>query len=113
MNRLSDGGAAPFLGGDIRERFGERPLVARWVLGRVLPLTVFEICRLHDDLRAVRSGALAVGARAVHTNHHRMRDLAGPRRPAVVAHVADDRRSLANAQLRAVVLADPDALGEP
>jgi hypothetical protein len=54
-----------------------------------------------------------VGVGVFHTHHHRVGDLARPRRPAVLAHVADDDRSLAEAQLRAMVLADAYTLDEP
>src|SRR5215471_2434778 len=41
-----------------------------------------------------------------------MRRFAGPRRPAVVAHVADDHRAVTDLHLGAMVLADPHPLGE-
>jgi hypothetical protein len=42
-----------------------------------------------------------------------MGHLAGVRRAPLPAHVADDQSAVAEAQLSAVVLADPDALDEP
>ena len=82
------------------------------VLDGVLALAVLEVGRLHDDARAVRAGALAVGTRVLDAHGHRVRDLARARRPALAADVADDHGAVAEAQLRAVVLADPHALGE-
>jgi hypothetical protein len=87
--------------------------VTRWVLGRVLPLAIFELGRLHNDARAVRPSALVVRGGVDHTNHHRVRDLALPRWPTLIAHVANDDRSLAEAELRSVVLANPHALDKP
>jgi len=46
----------PLLGGDVRERPTERPLVPEGVLYVVLALAVFEVGRLHEDLGAVRPG---------------------------------------------------------
>src|SRR5580698_8738766 len=45
--------AAPGLRRNIGERLGERPLMAREVLGGVLPLAEHHVGRLHQDLRAV------------------------------------------------------------
>jgi hypothetical protein len=42
-----------------------------------------------------------------------MRRLARPRRAAILAHVADDHRPVAEAQLRPMILPDPHALDEP
>jgi hypothetical protein len=98
--------AAPGLGSDVGDRLGERPVVAGRVLCRVLPLAVFEVRRLHEDPRAIRPGAFAVSAHVVHAHHHRVRDLTGPRGPALIADVADDHRASAKAELRAVVFAD-------
>ena len=47
----------------------------------------------------MRPGALAVGARVVHAHHDRVRDLAGPRRAAIAADVADDHGAVAEAEL--------------
>ena len=58
----------------------------------------------------MRPRPLAVRAGVLHPHEHRARRLAGPRRAAVVAHVGDDHRAVAEAHLRAVVLADPHAL---
>ena len=83
------------------------------VLRGVLAFAVLEVGRLHEDAGAVRAGVLAVGVRVVHAHHHRMRRLTRTRRPAIMAHVADDHRSVAERELRAVVLADLHALDEP
>jgi len=53
-----------------------------------------------------------MGVRVVHTHHHRVRSLARSRRPTVVAHVTNDHSAGANAELRAVVLADAQSLDE-
>ena len=63
--------------------------------------------------RAVRAGVLAVRAGVVDAHQHGVRLLAGARRSPLVAHVADDQASVAEPELRAVVLADPHALLEP
>jgi hypothetical protein len=46
----------------------------------------------------------------VDAHHHRVRDLARSRRPAVAANIANNDGTVAKAELRAVVLADPYAL---
>src|SRR2546429_6244104 len=102
--------AAPFLGGDVADRFGEGPLVAGEVLGVVLPFSVLEILRLHEDSGTLLPSVLAVSACVLHPDHHGVGDLARSRRPAIVANVADDHRSVANSQLRAVVLSNLHAL---
>ena len=66
------------------------------VLGAVLALAVLEVGRLHQDARPVRPRVLAVGVRVVDPHQHRVRHLARPRRPAIVAHVADDDRAVAD-----------------
>jgi hypothetical protein len=68
--------------------------------------------RLHEDARAVLARPLAVGAGVRYADGHGMGDLAGPRRPAVTPYVADDHGAFADAELGAVVLADPHLLGE-
>jgi hypothetical protein len=60
----------------------------------------------------VRTGVLAVGARVVHADHHRVRGLTRTRRVAIPADVADDQRTVAEGELGAVVLTDPDPLHE-
>jgi len=82
------------------------------VLGLVLALAVLEVRGLHEDHGAVGAGALAVGVRVVDADDDRVRLLAGTRRPALVADVADDEAAVAEAQLRAVALADLQALLE-
>ena len=105
--------AAPLLGGDVGERLGERPLVPGEILGRVLSLAVFEVSRLLEDARAVRPGPFAVGVHVIHADSHRVRHLTRAGRAAVAADVGDDHRAVAESELRAMVLADADALGEP
>ena len=61
----------------------------------------------------MRPGPLAVGVRVLDAHGHGVCHLSHPRRPAVVAHVADDDRAVAEAELRAVTLADLQALDEP
>src|ERR1700689_1800407 len=56
------------------------------------------------------AGTLTVCVRVLHAHHHRVRNLARSRRPALLTHIADDHSALAEAQLRAVVLADPHTL---
>src|SRR6202043_617147 len=69
--------------------------------------------RLRLDARTVRAGVLAVGARVVHADHHRVRGLTRTRRVAVTADIADDQRTVAEGELGAVVLTDPDPLHKP
>src|ERR1700691_1123821 len=104
---------APVFRGDIRDCLRERPLVAGEVLGGVLPLAVREVGRLLDDASTVLAGALTVRVRIVYTHHHRVRGLARPRRSAVVADITENHRAIANAQLRAVVLAYLHTLDNP
>jgi hypothetical protein len=81
----------PLLGGDVRERLTERPLVPEGVLYVVLALAVFEVGRLHEDLAAVRPGPLAVRAGVIHPHHDRMGDLAmlrGRRSPRTSATIS-------------------------
>ena len=52
--------AAPFLGGDIGDRFGEVPAVAVKVLSVVLALPIGLVLRLSQDDGTVLSCALAV-----------------------------------------------------
>src|SRR5439155_8572468 len=105
-----DGSPAPIFGGHVGKRFGKRPLVASGVLGRVLALTVLKVPRLHDDARPVRLRPFVVRCRVVDAHHHRMRNLAWSRRPALVAHIANDQGSVAELELRAVAFADAHAL---
>jgi hypothetical protein len=79
----------------------------------VLPLSVLEIGRLHEDARSVLSSALAVGARVFDADHHRVRDLALSRRPAIVTDVADDHGAVADPQLGSMALPDLHSLREP
>ncbi len=83
------------------------------VLGAVLTLPVLEVLRLHHDPRAVLASVLAVRPRVLDACHHRMRDLPRARSAAIVAHVPHDDRAIAKAQLGAMVLTDPNALGKP
>src|SRR6266567_8747577 len=110
--RLTDGFPAPFLGGNVGERFRERPLVARRVLGAVLPFAVLEIGRLHEDARAVLPGPFTMGAHVLHAHRHRVGDLAGTGRTPITPHIADDDSPVAEPELSAVVLTDPHPLGE-
>ncbi len=88
-------------------------MMAGWVLGRVLTLPEREVSRFHDDGRAPRSGELVVRIDIVHPHHHRVRYLATPRWSTVKANVADDKPTLAEAQLRPVILPDPHTLDKP
>ena len=108
-----DGLAAPFLGRCVGQGLGERPLVARGILGVVLALAVLEVGQLHHDPRTVLARLRAVRPRVLDAHQHRRGRLAGPRRPAAAADVGDDDRAVADTQLRAMALADPDALDEP
>jgi hypothetical protein len=84
--------------------------VAGEVLGVVLPFSVLEILRLHEDSCTLLPSALAVSACVLHPDHHGVGDLARSRRLAIVANVADDHGSVANAQLGAVVVSNLRAL---
>lgn len=82
----------------------------RRVLGGVLPFAVWKVRGIHDDARAVFLGVLSVGLRVLHPHHVRVGNLPPARRMAIIAYVADDHRSLSEAELSAVVLTDSDAL---
>jgi len=73
-------------------------------------LAVLEVCWLHEDASAVLARVRAVAVSVLDAHHHRVCDLARSRWHAVVAHIADDHRTVTEGQLRAVVLADPHAL---
>lgn len=113
MSARSDGRTAPLLGSHIAERLRERPLVPGEILGRVLPLAVFEVGRLHEDVRAVLAGAFAMGCRVCDAHHDRVRDLVCPRRATIASHVSDDHRGVwADPELGAMCLPDAHAFGE-
>ena len=59
------------------------------------------------------SSPLAVGGRILHPHRDRVGDLTRTWDVAVAPHVGDDQRTVAEAQLRAVVLSDADPLDEP
>src|ERR1035437_4588113 len=63
---------APFLGGNVGQRFRERPLVAHRVCGAVLPFAVLEVGWLHEDAGAVLPGSFTVSAHVVNAHHHRV-----------------------------------------
>jgi len=86
--------------------------VAGEVLGEVLALAVLEVGRLHHDARAVRPRTFAVRLGIVDPHQHRVRHLASPWRGPVVPHVSGDHGAVACLELRAVVLADAQALDE-
>lgn len=88
-------------------------MVARWVLGRVLPFAVWEVRWFHCDGRAAGPRALAVCIDVGHAHHHRVRHLATTRWSTVIPHVTENESTVAEAQLRAVVLADPYTLDKP
>jgi hypothetical protein len=104
--------SAPLLGGDLSDRFGKRPHVARRVLCRVLARAELKILQLGHDPRPLRLGPLAVGGRIFDPYHHRVSDLPWSRRPAVFPYVSDDDGSYPKGELRAVVVADPGAFDE-
>ncbi len=87
--------------------------MAGGVFGGVLPLAVLEVPWLREDARAMFAGSLTVGVCIIHTYHHRVCGLRWARWPAIVAHIANDDCSVSKAELRAVVLADPDTLSKP
>ena len=71
---------------------------------------------IYPDVRAAvgwLAAAFGTVERILDADHHGRRDLARPRRALVVADVAEDHGAVAEAQLGAVVLADPDALDRP
>ena len=83
------------------------------VLGRVLPLSVFKVGWFHEDACAMCSCPFAVGARILHPDHHRMRHLVRARWPTVIADIADDERPVAEAELRTVVIPNPNTFCKP
>src|SRR5262245_6625278 len=82
--------AAPGHGIDVRDRLGELPLVPPRIGGEALPLAVFVVRRLLEDLRPVLAGAGEVAVHVLDAHLERMRDAPGLRLHAVLAHVADD-----------------------
>src|SRR5690348_2829040 len=95
---------APFLGRDVRERFGERPLVASEVLGAVLALAVLEVRGLHEDAGACGSRSLAVRASVVNAHGDGPGDLTRAGWAPVAPYVGDDDRAVADFELGAVIL---------
>jgi hypothetical protein len=87
--------------------------MAHRVFSRVLALAVLEVGGLHQDLSAARPGVLAVGANVVHAHQYRVRDFTGSWGMLVPADVGDDDSAVPDAELRAMALADPEALLEP
>ena len=110
--RSADGFPAPFLGSNICDRLRERPLVPRRVLGCVLEFAVLEVGWLHEDACAVLPGPFTVAARVLYAHHHRVCDLAGTGRMTIPSYIAHDQRPVAELELSAVVLADPNPLDE-
>ena len=55
-----DGDSAPVLWSDIGKSLREGPMMAGEILGRILPLAVLELGRLHQDAGAVATSPLAV-----------------------------------------------------
>jgi len=108
LDRLS----TPLLRSDVLEGLGEGPLMPEGILGFVLGLAILKVGRFHDDASAVCPSLLAVGPRVLHSHHHRVGHLVWSGRTAVPAHISDDHRAVAHAQLRAVVLTDTDPLNE-
>src|SRR5207248_4096125 len=109
----TDGLSAPFLRGNVGQRLGERPLMARRILGLVLPFAVVEVGRLHEDACPVRSRPFAVGPCVVHPHHHRVRDLAGMGWTTVPPHIGNDQGTVTEPELSAVILADAHPLDKP
>jgi len=54
-----------------------------------------------------------VGACILDAHEHRVGHLARTRHPPIVAHLGEDDRARADAELRTVVLADEDTLDKP
>ena len=105
--------AAPGCRMHVVERFGERPAMPREILYLVLAFTVRNVCRLHDDARAVPSSPLTMGSSVVNPHQHRVGDLARPRGTTLHAYVANDHGAITGVHLRAMVLSDADAFREP
>lgn len=104
-----DGDSAPVLWSDIGKSLREGPMMAGEILGRILPLAVLELGRLHQDAGAVATGPLAVREHVVDPHHHCVGDLPGSRWTTIVSYVADDHGPLApDAHLGAMRLADAD-----
>ena len=82
------------------------------VFSVVLPFAVLKVLWLHEYPGAVMPGPVAVATRIFHSDHHRVGDLAGPRRAAIASDVGDDDVAVAGAELGAVILADLQSLGE-
>jgi hypothetical protein len=85
-------------------------VVARRVLGVVLPFAVLEVGRLHEDACAVLPGSFTVGVHVLYAHRHRVCDLVGTGRTAITAYIADDHGPVAETELSTVVLADPAPL---
>jgi hypothetical protein len=103
---------APGFGGDVLQRLGKCPAVAYRVFGEVLALAGLEVGGLHQDTSAMGPGALAVPPNVVNAHHYRVRDFTRSWGPLFPADVGDDDSAVADAELRAVVLTDPQALLE-
>jgi hypothetical protein len=106
------GSPTPVLWGDIGACFRKRPLMAGWILCRILPLPILEVGRFHENTCAVRSCLFTVNGCVVHPHHHGMRDLTGSRRPALSAYISHDDCAVTECELRPMVFANPYALDE-
>jgi hypothetical protein len=91
--------STPFRGIQISKRLGERPLVARWVLGVVLAFSKGHIGRFHEYASSTRTGSFAVRAGVLHARHDGMGDLARAWGATVTSHVGHNHRTVAETEL--------------
>ena len=80
------------------------------VFGGVLSLPEGHVGWLHEDAGTIGPRPFAVGLRILDSHDDRVRHLAWTRRPTVTVDVTDNDRAITEAELRPVVLADPDSL---
>ena len=83
------------------------------VLGTVLTFSIWKILGLLENDNAILFGVVAVCIDVLNTHHDRMGHLAFPRRLSIVADIPDDEPTAFEAELGAMVLANPHPFNEP
>lgn len=76
------------------------------VLGHVLPLAKREISGFHDDARSACTGVLAMHPGVFDADHDLMGNFTVDRRSSVRADITNNNRPIADAELRARVVAN-------
>jgi hypothetical protein len=84
--------------------------MTRKILGGVLAFAVRKVGWLLNNPRAMLAGAFAMSANVLHAHHHRVSDLTGAGRVAIISHIAENDSPIANPELRSMTVTDSHAL---